>query len=67
MARIWLIIVTVYYIFRCIFVIFPRYERRSLFVRHMIIIQLIGMTFTFLGMIYSYYININVIKWLLYI
>jgi len=29
MARVWLMIVTVYYIFRCIFVIFPKFEKRS--------------------------------------
>jgi hypothetical protein len=28
-ARYWVVIVTTYYIFRCIFVIFPKFEKRS--------------------------------------
>ena len=67
MARIWLIIVTVYYIFRCIFVIFPRYDRREKFVQNMMVLQLVGMSSTCLGMVYSYFVNISIIKWLLYI
>lgn len=67
MARIWLVIVTIYYIFRCIFVIFPRYDRRDNFTQNMIIIQLVGMSLICFGMVYSYFVNISIIKWLLYI
>ena len=67
MARIWLMIVTFYYIFRCIFVIFPRYKMRDKFEQSMIIVQLVGMSLTLLGMIYSYFVEISVIKWLLYL
>ena len=67
MARVWLIIVTIYYIFRCIFVIFPRYDRRERFVQDMIVLQLVGMSITCLGMVYSYFFDISIIKWLLYI
>jgi len=33
----------------------------------MVILQLVGMSLTLLGMIYSYYVDISPIKWLLYI
>ena len=67
MARMWLIIVTVYYMFRCIFVIFPKYANRDKFVQNIIVVQLIGMSCIVLGMIYSYFFRISIIKWLLYI
>jgi hypothetical protein len=66
LARYWLALVTSYYVIRCVFVIFPRYDRRSAFVQAMIIIQLIGMCLVFVGMIGSYW-NISMIKPLLYI
>ena len=33
----------------------------------MIVLQLVGMGFTCVGMVYSYFVNISIIKWLLYI
>jgi hypothetical protein len=60
-------IVTIYYLFRCIFVIFPRFDRRSPFVQNVIIIQLLGMSAVLIGMIVSYFNRLNVIKVLLYI
>ena len=67
MARYWLIIVTIYYIFRCVFVIFPKYGNRDKFVQDVIVLQLVGMSCIVLGMIYSYFVSISIIKWLLYI
>ena len=66
LARYWLAIVTTYYIFRCIFVIFPKFERRTSFVQSMIIVQLVGMCLVTIGMAVSYH-HISVIKPLLYI
>jgi hypothetical protein len=63
----WLLIVTAYYMFRCIFVIFPKFSSRSRFVKNMIIIQLVGMSLTLLGIIYSCFFDISIIKYLLYI
>ena len=66
LARYWLALVTTYYIFRCIFVIFPKFERRTGFVQAMIVIQLVGMCLVTLGMAFSFW-NISIIKPLLYI
>jgi hypothetical protein len=66
LARYWLAIVTTYYIFRCIFVIFPRFERRTPFVQSIIVVQLVGMCLVTLGMVASFY-HISIIKPLLYI
>ena len=60
-------IVTLYYVFRCIFVIFPKFETRDSFTQNMIIIQLIGMGVTVVGIIVSFPFNIKIIIPLFYI
>ena len=55
-----------YYIFRCIFVIFPKFDKRTDLEQVMIVIQLVGMCLVLLGIAYSYY-RISVISVLLYI
>ena len=60
-------IVTLYYVFRCIFVIFPKFEMRDSFTQNMIIIQLIGMGVTLVGIIVSFPFNIKIIIPLFYI
>lgn len=60
-------IVTLYYVFRFIFVIFPKFEMRDSFTQNMIIIQLIGMGVTVVGIIVSFPFNIKIIIPLFYI
>lgn len=55
LARYWLGLVTTYYIFRCIFVIFPKFDRRTDFVQIMIVVQMIGMSIVLLCMIASFW------------
>ena len=59
--------VLLYYMTRLFVVILPRWDKFDNFVHTTLILQSIGMGSVFFGTIYSYIIDINVIKGLLYL
>lgn len=66
MARYWVIIVIVYYLFRMFLVILPRFERRTSFEQATIIVQMVGFGLIILGTIWSFYRHLSIITVLLY-
>lgn len=59
--------VLLYYMTRLFVVILPRWDKFDNFVHTTLILQSIGMGSVFFGTIYSYIIDINIIKGLLYL
>lgn len=67
MARYWIIVVTTYYLFRLFLIILPKFNTKDPFNQMMIISQIIGMFFVIIGTIVSFFRDLSVIKFLLYI
>ena len=66
-ARKWLIIVLSYYLFRLFLVILPRFYLRSSFEQAMITVQMCAMLVIVLFTILSFFRQITIIKYLLYL
>jgi hypothetical protein len=67
LSREWIIVVMCYYLCRLTIAILPRWDKFDSFVHTMLVLQMIGMGAIFAGLVYSYTVDLHIIKVLLYL